>query len=338
MNLFKSVLGRIASAREAEVTVCIPAWQAEPFIDRTLGCARKQTHSRLRILVSIDASDDATAEICQAHAELDPRITVFVQKERLGWAGNVNFLLNKAESEFFYLYFHDDIIEPTFTTRLVAVLKARPDAASARCDMGLFGARAKVKPSRNYDGSAAERLCLFLVATNRGSLLRSMMRREALGDLRLPNDGPAGFWANEPYLMGLVSAGPALRVGEVLYKRWDKREGGLTNGWLRLSREEMRLGLRAITAAALTIVNGVPASNAEREVLRFCVFLFMIGKARGVEQATAIELFRSPADLNEAFADILPPSGLEAIGPQIRDFAMARFVKIDAWATAGMAS
>ena len=72
MNLFKSVLGRIASAREAEVTVCIPAWQAEPFIDRTLGCARKQTHSRLRILVSIDASDDATAEICQAHAELDP--------------------------------------------------------------------------------------------------------------------------------------------------------------------------------------------------------------------------------------------------------------------------
>ena len=38
------------------VSVCIPAWRAAEFIDRTLRCARAQTHDALRIVVSIDLS------------------------------------------------------------------------------------------------------------------------------------------------------------------------------------------------------------------------------------------------------------------------------------------
>ena len=44
------------------VTVCIPAYQAEAFIDRTLRCARAQTHEAQRILVAIDRSEDGTED------------------------------------------------------------------------------------------------------------------------------------------------------------------------------------------------------------------------------------------------------------------------------------
>ena len=75
----------------ADVTICIPAWHAEPFIARTLACARAQTHKNLRILVSVDQSTDGTEAVCRSQAAEDSRIEVRVQKERLGWSRNANF-------------------------------------------------------------------------------------------------------------------------------------------------------------------------------------------------------------------------------------------------------
>ena len=74
------------------VSVCIPAYQAESFIDRTLHCAREQTYELQRIIVSIDASDDKTEEMCRSHAGDDNRIEVHAHTERLGWVDNINYL------------------------------------------------------------------------------------------------------------------------------------------------------------------------------------------------------------------------------------------------------
>src|SRR4051794_9564568 len=192
---------------ETEVSVCIPAWEAAGFIDRTLRCAREQTHEALRIVVSIDLSGDGTEDICRAHARADDRVEVHTHCERLGWARNVNFLLDYVETELAFLYFHDDIIEPTYTERLVGALRDRPDAASAHCDMGHFGGSNWVNPGRQYEGTAAERVVTFLVAPDRGSLLRSVLRRTVLADgLRMPTGSNAGVWANEPFLVRLVAA------------------------------------------------------------------------------------------------------------------------------------
>ena len=105
------------------MTVCIPAYQAAEFIERTLGCASAQTYAKQRILVSVDVSTDPTAEICRKRARDDPRIEVIAQPKRLGWAGNVNFLLDSVRSEFAFLYFHDDLIEPEYSARLIAAVK-----------------------------------------------------------------------------------------------------------------------------------------------------------------------------------------------------------------------
>ena len=168
--------------------------------------------------------EDGTAEICHAYARADRRVEVFEQRARLGWARNVNFLLDKVGTEFYCLYFHDDLIEPGYVERLLSALRRRPDAVSAHCDMGHFGASEHVSHGVDYPESAVHRIAWFLVAPNRGSPLRSLTRSLVLrAGLRLPTDAVDGLWASEPYLLGLLAAGPALRVPETLYLRWDKR-------------------------------------------------------------------------------------------------------------------
>ncbi len=252
-----------------------------------------------------------------------------MREQRLGWARNVNFLLDAVNSDFSFLYFHDDIIERAYTERLLGALAARPDAASVHCDMGTFGGAEGRKTARAYEGSAAERLCLFLVARNRGSPLRSMTRRDAVGGLRLATDAPAGFWANEAYLMGLIAAGPALSIPDILYWRWDKRQGSLTDGWLRLGADEIRAGLRANAAAAIDAVRSIDASASEHQMMMFCAFLFLSRKMLHLEKARGTHLFDALKDLHPALAGLAPPPGLAKMSREIQDFVAEHAVVVN---------
>lgn len=309
----------------ADVTICIPAWNAEAFIDRTIGHARGQTHSRLKILISIDQCDDATARLSEAQAREDARIEVFVQRERLGWARNVNFLLDRVQTEFFCLYFHDDILLPDYVARLLEALRKRPDAVSAYCDMGHFGASDHVSTGRDYDGPVAKRLAELLVVPERGSPLRSLTRREPGGtDLRLPTCTRSGFWANEPYLMRLIAAGPAIRVPETLYLRWDQRQGGLTDGWKGLSIEEVFAGFSANITDALSIIDKAAASRWELEALTFCLYVNLMPRVRQAELDHGRQRRTADEEVHSRFSNMVAPDSLRDFGADIERWALRR--------------
>jgi hypothetical protein len=267
---------------EPDVTVCIPAYQAEDFIDRTLRCARDQTHEALRIAVSIDVSDDATEDICRAGARDDDRIEVHPHRERLGWYGNVNHLLDSVRTELSFIYFHDDVIDPTYVEQLVDALRRRPDAASAHCDVLLDRPGGEqVRRGCQYDGSAAERLLTHFVNPDRGALLRSMVRRASpAGRLRMSLQAAH-------YEMELVAAGPAVRVPEPLYRRIDQRTGGLTDGWRRLPFDHFLQGCRYNAAMAREVIDGVHPTGEERELLEFGLAVYMTKRLRNLERTYA---------------------------------------------------
>ena len=124
MSIFRPVTRGDLRAN-ADVSICIPAWMAESFIENTIRFAAGQTYDRIAILISVDESTDATSELCRKHSMKDERITVFEQDHRLGWAGNVNFLLERVTTPFFFLYFHDDVIAPQYTEVLLRSLEKR---------------------------------------------------------------------------------------------------------------------------------------------------------------------------------------------------------------------
>lgn len=314
----------------ADVTICIPAWQAEAFIDRTLRCATEQTYSDLRILVSIDRGTDATSQICEQRAQADARLRVLAQEERLGWAGNVNFLLDSVDTEFFFIYFHDDIILPHYTEQLLRRLRERPDAASAHCDMGHFGGSDRVAVGRSYEGSAAKRLITFLITPHKGPPLRGLTRTDALGDgRRVPTDD-GGLWAGEPYLLQLLAAGPALRVAETAYLRWDQRAGGVTEGWKDLPREQIVSGLQANAHAILDAIGRAGASDSERRMLIFIAYLRSMLRVRTVEKRLGVSPLLSAEELNAAFANLSLPDDLAEYGLEVETWARQRYRRLHA--------
>ena len=259
---------------DADVAICIPTYQAEAFIERTLTCARRQTHERLRIIVSVDVCEDRTAEICQRIADEDPRIRVIIQDERYGWSLNANAVLDAADCEFFFIYFHDDIIEPTYVETLLAALSQRPDAASAHCDLVEFGLLDEIKPAHTYDGSTLHRLVDFMM-TKRGTTLRSLVRRSAIGDsLRFPLIHGDNHWTAYVFHMILLAAGPAIGVHQPLYRRW-QRQGSLTRskGWEHENIQSVLLGQRDSIAHSLAVIDATLADADERATARFCLNL-----------------------------------------------------------------
>lgn len=312
--------------RNAEVTICIPTWQAAQFIDRTLHRARLQSHRRIRILVSIDYSNDATADICKAHARVDPRIEVFTHRQRLGWTGNVNFLLDRVATEFYFVYFHDDLIERDYTSKLLSTFQRRPDATTAYCDMGHFGGSDHLSIGRSYDGPAPERLTTYLFSEEKGSPLRGLTRSEVLdAGLRLPTKAEGGLWANQPFLLALIAAGPCLRVPKVLYHRWDQRSGGLTDLWTRHSFQQVVAGFRTNIDICFDILDGVESTEVEKALLTFGLYIYMMPKIRRAEQNFGITTPLQPEELHPRFRDMGVPDALSVLEPRIRQWAIESY-------------
>lgn len=308
-----------------DVSILIPAYAASGFIDRTLHFARGQTHLAVCILVSVDKSDDATLARVRAHVDQDARVTLFAQEQRRGWAGNVNFLLDRVVTPFFFLYFHDDIIVPHYTEKLLGALTAAPHAVSVHCDMGHFGGSEEISIGRPYLGSAAARLMTFLLAPYRGSPLRSLMRTDAAKRLRLLDGESGGIWANEPFLMEMLAVGPALHVAETLYLRWDQRRGGLTDAWRGLTPEAVLASYKVNLLHAIEIADRAARDDDERNALIFAHYLNLLSRVQLLEHGAGRLLFHAPEELHTRFANLAPPDSLASFGPEIAAWADARW-------------
>jgi len=314
--------------RSDEVSILVPAYQAEGFIDRTLYLARGQTHRRCRILVAVDESTDGTVQIARRHARDDARVSVHAHRQRKGWAGNVNSLLARVETPYYFIYFHDDVLLPQYTETLLHALAGRPDAASVHCDMGHFGGGDHVSHACTYDGTGVERLLTFFLSPERGSPLRSLIRRDAAPDLRLPENAVAGLWANEPFLLRLLSAGPALAVPQSLYLRWDKRTGSLTDGWRGLSGEEVLAGHRANLGTMFEIIDGVAEEDEDVRALTVALFLAFVPHLRDLEDGMAAAFIAEPAGLHPPFADLVPAIPAERYGETFAAWADNRWRRV----------
>jgi len=282
--LFPSLRSRLVHRRQEtnlnaneEVAICIPTYGAEGFIKRTLDCACAQTHASIRIFVSVDRSDDRTAEICTERSRDDKRIEVAIQKERLGWSRNANVALDLAglaESPYAFLYFHDDIIEPTYVERLLRTLQEQPDAASAHCDLVEFGLSDEVRKAHTYRGTPLHRLVDFLM-TKRGTTLRSLVRREAFATpLSFPQIHGDNHWTAYVFHMALLAAGPAIGVHEPLYRRW-QRDGSLTRseGWEHESIEALIRGHDESREHSLRVIESTLSDSLERALATYSLDL-----------------------------------------------------------------
>ena len=106
------------------VTVIIPVYKVERYLDACVESVVRQSYADLEILLVDDGSPDRCPALCDAWAEKDPRIKV-IHRENGGLSAARNAGLAAADSEYLVFLDADDALRPG---ALQAVLDAQNTA------------------------------------------------------------------------------------------------------------------------------------------------------------------------------------------------------------------
>lgn len=91
------------------VSVIIPTYNAEKFIERTVSSVRKQTYTNWELIIVDDASTDGTVQILENLQRIDSRISIVCfSKNSGGPARPKNFGIKESRGEFVAFLDHDD--------------------------------------------------------------------------------------------------------------------------------------------------------------------------------------------------------------------------------------
>ncbi len=111
-----------------KVTIGLPVYNGEPHLEAALRSILRQDFSDFELVISDNASTDATGVICKDYALLDERIRYHLQPTNLGCRLNFHATFGLGSgAEYFKWAGHDDQIEPAYLSRCVSHLDSHPD-------------------------------------------------------------------------------------------------------------------------------------------------------------------------------------------------------------------
>ncbi|USG60344.1 glycosyltransferase [Sneathiella marina] len=104
------------------ISVGMPLYNAEKFVEQALDCLLRQTHTDLEIIISDNCSTDNTVAIVERYAAADTRLKLFRQPENLGPIPNFQFVVEQARGDYFMWRSYDDWSDDNYIETLAAVL------------------------------------------------------------------------------------------------------------------------------------------------------------------------------------------------------------------------
>lgn len=199
------------------VFIAMPVYRGSDVIEETLRSILAQTYENFHVVMSVDGSDDPTIEVCREYED-DPRIDVFVQESRLGWPGNLNWLVQRCDREYFCYWQQDDLASTGYLESLSKELAARPDAAIAYTDVQWFGAKFDRDSTPGIEGPPLSRVMQNIEAI-RFEPLRGLMRASMLPSRpdAIPVTEDESCQEEFVFMTEMASAGAFVRVDTAMY-------------------------------------------------------------------------------------------------------------------------
>ena len=105
---------------ESAISVCIPTYNAAPWIAATIESVLSQTRRDFELVILDDCSVDDTLSIVRRYD--DPRIRLIVHERNMGAEASWNRLLAEARGRLMKLLCCDDLIYPTCLETQAAIL------------------------------------------------------------------------------------------------------------------------------------------------------------------------------------------------------------------------
>ncbi|GAA3243095.1 glycosyltransferase family 2 protein [Pseudonocardia petroleophila] len=206
--------------RTPRLSIGLPVYNGERYLPEALRGLLGQTFGDFELVVSDNASTDATEAICRAAAERDPRVRYVRQPRNIGLAGNHNAVFTLARGELFKWAADDDVYDPDLLARCVAALDAAPGAVLAHCWTAVLDEETGETTRLTYPlTSAAPRVAdrfRSLLWDSGGDDDYGVIRSEVLRRVR-PYD--SFYNADRTLVAELALHGPFVQVPEWLYVR-----------------------------------------------------------------------------------------------------------------------
>ena len=172
------------------VSIGMPVHNGGRHLRDALESLLSQTHDDFELVISDNASSDATPEILSEFASRDSRVRVVRQARPIKAVDNFNGLLRASSAPYFMWAADDDVWEPLFLERLTSLLEQDSGAALAFCSFsnvmpGDASAVVRRFPARPELGSAnpLDRMRAFLLDDERegkANLVYGLVRRQDL--------------------------------------------------------------------------------------------------------------------------------------------------------------
>lgn len=122
---------RMASMQTPRVSLLVPVYNVERYLEQCLDSALSQTLSDIEVICVNDGSTDSSPEILRAYAARDERIRI-INKENSGYGASMNRGLDEACGTYIGILESDDFFEPYALEHLVSAAEgASADMAKA---------------------------------------------------------------------------------------------------------------------------------------------------------------------------------------------------------------
>jgi len=200
------------TAATPTVSIVMPCYNAAVHLPASVGCVCAQTFTDWELIAVDDGSTDGTAAWLQS--QTDPRLHVCLQTNQ-GVSAARNAGLALAKGRYVAFLDADDTWAPSFLEKMVAALKARPEAALAYCgwqNLGLPGGRGEPFVPPEYETpNKVEKLFAGCRWPIHGALTHRTAIEAAGGfDPRLKHAEDYALW------LEIAAKEPIVRVPEVL--------------------------------------------------------------------------------------------------------------------------
>jgi GT2 family glycosyltransferase len=248
------------------VTIGVPVYQGEAFLEETLRSIAAQTHRDFDVVISLDGPQPLAAERCAPFLR-DSRFRIVTQPERLGWTTHLSWLMQRCETPYWCYHQQDDLMDARYLEALVAAARTTPEGAVFYCDMRAFGTFEDTFVMAPVTGSAVGRQLALLYDHHPAVAFRGLTRLDALRAAGgVPPNEVDSFACDTVWMAAVARSGELRRVPETLYrKRYHAaNEHARWFGW---PLEKRRRAWLAHCAAMLREALPVDASAASRRLL-----------------------------------------------------------------------
>ena len=217
------------------VSIGLPVYNGERYLEQAIDTILAQTFQSWELIVSDNASNDRTEEICRGYMAREPRIRYHRQERNIGIARNFNAVIDMARADYFKWHAHDDLCAPTLVERCVEALEANPTASAAFTKTVRIDAEGATisddsytvgsvrfavgswEDDASYDSPDVVERCLKFLRPGRPAApayLFGVMRTNVLRATRRHGSFLA---ADEVLLLELLLKGPLIQVREPLF-------------------------------------------------------------------------------------------------------------------------